>query len=123
MRGDKYLIIVFLIVVASIIFSLLDESWQHVSRCGGIITVFGAMLLGRDLIRRGPYHANEAKPPIALPTNKRGVSQLNMGGIYADMAEKTDNYAKFIGIYIVVFGTLLWSCGDFALEYLWPYNT
>ena len=118
----RYLIIVLLIVIASVIFSLADKSWEHVSRCGGIITVFGVLLLGRDLTRRGPYHINEPKPPSAVPTGRRGITQFNINGVFADIAEKTDNYSKHIGIYIVVFGTLLWSYGDFVMQYLLPYN-
>jgi len=117
----KYSFVVFLIIITSIALSLVFKSWEHVSRCGGIITVFGVFLLSRDLIRLGPYNANEPKPPINIPRGSTNV--INVPGIAAEIAEKTDNYAKNIGIYIVVIGTILWSYGDWILQYLWPYNT
>jgi hypothetical protein len=116
----KYTITVLVIFFASIIFSLVDQSWEHVSRCGGIITVFGATLLGRDLIRLGPYHANEPKPELAKRVGK--VNQFNPDAMWADVAEKVDNYAKYIGRYVIVVGTILWSYGDFLLQLIWPLN-
>jgi len=51
------------------------------------------------------------------------VTQFNIDGVFADIAEKTDNHAKLIGIYILIFGTLLWSYGDFLMNCILPYNT
>ena len=117
----KYSFFVILIIFVSFAFSFASESWEHVSRCGGLITVFGVFLLSRDLIRLGPYKANEPKPPVNIPRGR--MNEINMPGIWAEIAEKTDNYSKHIGIYIVVIGTILWSYGDWILQYFWPYNT
>jgi hypothetical protein len=116
----KYSIVVLAVISASVIFSIFDESWEHVSRCGGLITVFGASLLGRDLIRKGPYSANEEKPPLA--TRVGNVNKFNPEGMYADINEKIDNYAKYIGLYILIVGTLLWSYGDYVLNMVWRYG-
>ena len=118
----KYGFVVILIIFTSIVLSFVFTNWEHVSRCGGIITLFGACLLSRDLIRKGPYYVNEPKPPVNIPLGG-GRNQINMGGIYAEIAEKTDNYSKHIGFYIIVLGTILWSYGDWVLRYMWPFNT
>ncbi|PKG59210.1 hypothetical protein CXF82_00445 [Shewanella sp. GutDb-MelDb] len=121
----KYLLIVLLVFSTSIILSVTFQDWSHISRCGGIITVFGACLLSRDLIRKGPYYVNEPKPPHSTPvkTNRGVMNQINFERISIEIAEKQDNYSKHLGFYILIFGTILWSYGDWVFIHFLPFNT
>jgi len=119
----KYTIVISLIITTSIILSNVFESWEHISRCGGIITVFGACLLSRDLIRKGPYNLSKPKEPISKSIPNSNLNLVNMAGISDVIEEVQDNYAKYIGFYILVLGTILWSYGDWILNCILPFNT
>ncbi len=113
----KHACIVITLTVASLLISQALGSWEHVSRIGGIITIFGASLMVRRLRRLGPYGANKKKQPAVINGN-----QLNMAYIHEQVSDITDNHAEYIGFVIVIIGTMLWCYGDYFLELFFPFN-
>ena len=115
--AKKYIITVVLVVVASFVFSMLDNNWTHISRMGGILTIFGASLMLHRLHRLGAVNYNKEKEPLVKNGN-----QFNIAGMYEDLGEKIDAHAAHIGSMILIFGTVFWSYGDYLFELLFPFN-
>jgi hypothetical protein len=116
--ATKYLVTISLLITASIILSYLDSNWTHVSRMGGIITIFGASLMLRRLQRLGAVENNKNKQPLVLNGN-----QFNIEGMYDDLNEKVDSHAVYIGFLTLILGTVLWSYGDYVFDYFLPFIT
>mgnify|MGYP001628207362 CR=1 FL=1 len=115
--AKKYIFTVLLVLGAAVIFSILDRDWTHISRMGGILTIFGASLMLHRLHRLGAVNCNKEKEPLVVNGN-----QLSPSGMFDDLGEKIDAHAIHIGFIVLILGTAFWSYGDYFFELLWPFN-
>ena len=90
-------------------------SWIWMSRCGGVVVLFGVLLGFPRLLRMGAQDASQDNAPLIVRGN-----QVNVDAIWQRVQRLTDSYAQALGLVLIVLGTLLAGYGDLVFEWAWP---
>lgn len=111
----RYVVASSLIIILSVALSLQTGTWSWVSRCGGVLVLFGVLLSLRKLFRLGPQKLDMPVEPIV--TNG---GQFNLNSMYQSINHLTDNFAQAFGVGLMVAGTIIASYGDAVLDLVFP---
>lgn len=105
------------IFAISAFYSISVCSWEHVSRCGSLITVMGILIMERRSLRLGPdivFHFNRSsldneKPPLTHEQEDDEIVNVN-----------TDVGSAYWGFSFVLMGTVIWGYGDVIAQRIIP---
>jgi hypothetical protein len=114
-------VLAILIVAISIYADLGTRSWVWFQRSGSIVVLIGAFLGYRSILRLGKSGVGGVNPVAVMA---KVISTDNTGPttrVRVALDERTqrllqeaeyDKLAGFVGVFFIVFGTLVWGYGD-----------
>ncbi|WP_367345238.1 hypothetical protein [Stenotrophomonas bentonitica] len=110
-----YLVLSAVWIAVSAVIAVRLESWSWISRCGGVLVLFGVLLSLRKLLRLGAHKLDMPIEPIVVN------GQFNLTSMYQSIEHLTDNFAQAFGVFLMVAGTVIGSYGDAVLDRLLPF--
>ena len=99
------LTILFIWVCISIYLSVTENDWTWFQRAGSIITLFGAILVSREVIRLGTRRRTELHDAPDTWKPSEAVVQEHEH-------RKEDYRSEAIGAVLILAGTVIWGYGD-----------
>ena len=106
------------IMVASIYCDYGNEAWVWFQRSGSVMVLCGAILTYRSVLRIGLQGVGGAEPHFirgtVMGTQENGNVNIKFSEESRQLLREAfkDKLAGFIGIFLIIFGTLVWGYGD-----------
>lgn len=120
-RISALVLLAAIVVVLSVCADVGSHSWLWFQRSGSIVTLIGAILGYRSIVRLGKAGVGGANMSIvmgkAVASSYEGGTplvtvELDEATSKAMLEAENDKRAGYVGAFMIVIGTLIWGYGD-----------
>ncbi len=101
-------------ILVCVVLSVLYCDWSYIERSGGLISLFGALLGLRKLLRKGAREL--AKPNKSLVNG----GKFDTDAMWQSVEDTSDSFAQELGLALVILGTLISAFGSLPLRAAFP---